>query len=144
MQYVNKGIKLALNGRSPCTGILPENLQQINDRITASFRCKAQRHVNLTNPFRTRCCTQVVTARKRSLGQGNIFIGVCQEFCSQGGCLLPGVSVPGGGGCLVQGVSARGGACSGGWCLLPGGVPGGDPHGWLLLRYASYWNAFLL
>ena len=32
-----------------------------------------------------------ITARKRSLGQGNIFIGVCQEFCSQGGlpqCIL--------------------------------------------------------
>ena len=28
-----------------------------------------------------------ITARKRSLGQGNIFIGMCQEFCSQGGCL---------------------------------------------------------
>ena len=28
-----------------------------------------------------------ITARKRSLGQGNIFIGVCQEFCSQGGSL---------------------------------------------------------
>ena len=28
---------------------------------------------------------QFVTARKRSLGQSNIFIGVCQEFCSQGG-----------------------------------------------------------
>ena len=27
----------------------------------------------------------IFTARKRSLGQGNIFIGVCQEFCSQGG-----------------------------------------------------------
>ena len=27
----------------------------------------------------------LVTACKRSLGQGNIFIGVCQEFCSQGG-----------------------------------------------------------
>ena len=24
----------------------------------------------------------------RSLGQGNIFIGMCQEFCSQWGCLL--------------------------------------------------------
>ena len=24
-----------------------------------------------------------ITTRKRSLGQGNIFIGVCQEFCSQ-------------------------------------------------------------
>ena len=26
-----------------------------------------------------------ITARKRSLGQGNIFSSVCQEFCSQGG-----------------------------------------------------------
>ena len=31
----------------------------------------------------------VITARKRSLGQGNIFIGVCQEFCSQWGGGLP-------------------------------------------------------
>ena len=33
----------------------------------------------------------IVTARKRSLGQGNIFSSVCQEFCSQGGlpqCML--------------------------------------------------------
>ena len=29
--------------------------------------------------------TIVITARKRSLGQGNTFIGVCQEFCSWGG-----------------------------------------------------------
>ena len=27
----------------------------------------------------------IFTARKRSLGQGNIFIGMCQEFCSRGG-----------------------------------------------------------
>ena len=27
----------------------------------------------------------IITARKRSLGQDNIFIGVCQEFCSRGG-----------------------------------------------------------
>ena len=26
----------------------------------------------------------IFTAHKRSLGQGNIFIGMCQEFCSQG------------------------------------------------------------
>ena len=30
----------------------------------------------------------LVTARKRSLGQGNIFRSVCQEFCSQGGVCL--------------------------------------------------------
>ena len=29
-------------------------------------------------------CNCVVTARKRSLGQGNIFTTVCQSFCSQG------------------------------------------------------------
>ena len=29
--------------------------------------------------------TLVVTARKRSLGQGNIFRSVCQEFCPRGG-----------------------------------------------------------
>ena len=30
----------------------------------------------------------IVTARKWSLGQGNIFISVCQEFCPQGGVCL--------------------------------------------------------
>ena len=29
---------------------------------------------------------QIFTARTRSLGQGNIFSSVCQEFCSQGIC----------------------------------------------------------
>ena len=33
------------------------------------------------------CRIFFITARKRSLGQGNIFIGVCQEFCSRGGYL---------------------------------------------------------
>ena len=94
------------------------------------------------------------TARKRSLGQGNIFRSVCQEFCPQGGgCLLLGcVSAPSEG-CMVQGGSAPGGCLLLGGCLVwggsaPGGclvwgVPGGDPPGRLLLwRYASYWNAF--
>ena len=31
------------------------------------------------------CGIIIVTARKRSLGQGNIFSSVCQEFCSPGG-----------------------------------------------------------
>ena len=34
----------------------------------------------------------IFTAPKRSLGQGNIFIGMCQEFCSQGG--VPGQVSP--------------------------------------------------
>ena len=54
----------------------------------------------------------IFTARKRSLGQGNMFPGVCLStggFWS-GGCLVPG------------GVPGPGGAWS--W-----GVPGGDPPG---------------
>ena len=85
----------------------------------------------------------VITARKRSLGQGNIFIGVCQEFCSQGGCLLPGrcllwgLSAPGG--CLLWGgVCSWGVLCCGGCLLLgvstPRGVPGGDTPPWILLQ----------
>ena len=38
-----------------------------------------------------------ITARKRSLGQGNIFSSVCQEFCPRGGlpqCML-GYHLPG-------------------------------------------------
>ena len=91
----------------------------------------------------------LITARKRSLGQGNmftVFTGVC---LSTAGCLVPG-------GCLLRGVPAPGGTCSGGClllggcllpeegCLLQGGVPGGDPRGYCCGRYASYWNAFLL
>ena len=79
----------------------------------------------------------VFTARKRSLGQGNVFTGVC----------LSTGEVPGPEG--VEGVPAPGrGACSGGGVPAPGGlvwgVPGGDPpDGYCCGRYASYWNAFL-
>ena len=53
----------------------------------------------------------IFTARKRSLGPGNIFISVCQEFCSRGG-----------GGACSEGV------CSWGRCLLPqGSAPAGVP-----------------
>ena len=93
----------------------------------------------------------IFTAHKRSLGQGNIFRSVCQEFCSGGGacsggclvlegCLLGGVPAPGRcllwgfaclGGCLVLGGACSGGTFSGG-VPAPGGacsqgVPGGDP-----------------
>ena len=77
----------------------------------------------------------IVTARKRSLGQGNIFTSVCQEFCSQGGCLVlwglcsRGVPGPKGvcsrGGCLVLGGGLLRGSALGGVCSQ--GVPGGDP-----------------
>ena len=105
----------------------------------------------------------LITARKRSLGKGNIFIGACQEFCPQGGAWSWGVCSQGGGcvsapeGCLLPGGVpwSRGDVCSGGCllpgCLLPGGclVRGvgvfsqGVPGGYCCGRYASYWNAFL-
>ena len=86
----------------------------------------------------------IFTGRKQSLGQGNIFIGVCQEFCSRGvpgsrgvcsqggawlreGCLLPrGCLLPGRS--LVRGVPAPGGV------PVPRGVLGGDLPRGLLLR----------
>ena len=56
-----------------------------------------------------------ITARKRSLGQGNIFRSVCQEFCSQRR-----VSAPGG--CLLLGGAWSGGVCSReAVCLFLGG-----------------------
>ena len=45
------------------------------------------RHYNYTTTTLSDCvfCWKLlVTARKRSLGQGNIFRSVCQEFCPQG------------------------------------------------------------
>ena len=62
----------------------------------------------------------IFTARKRSLGQGNIFTPVCHSVHRGGGAWSGGVPCPRG--CLLLGV-----------CLLPGaacsrrGVPGGDP-----------------
>ena len=81
---------------------------------------------------------QIVTARKRSLEQGNIFTPVCHSV-HRGRGLLPG-------GGLVQGGLVRGGSGPGGLCLLQegacsGGVsaPGGVCAWWrpprrLLLR----------
>ena len=46
-------------------------------------------NVTLRNINAFDCYCFLVTARKRSLGQGNIFSRVCQEFCSQGGGGLP-------------------------------------------------------
>ena len=86
-----------------------------------------------------KCITfRIVTARKWSLGQGNMFTGVC---LSTGGCLLRGGAcsrgVPAWGGACSRGVWSHGGGCSGG-CLVE------TPNGYCCGRYASYWNAFLL
>ena len=59
----------------------------------------------------------LITVRKRNLGQGNIFTGVC--LSTEEGCLVQGVGM---GGLVPEGGSGPGG--------LPGpgvGVPGGDP-----------------
>ena len=105
----------------------------------------------------------IFTTCKRSLGQGNIFTSVCQEFCSVGRCYpsmhcrwypsMPCSRSPGGsapGGCLLQGVCS-GGVCSWeGGCLLRGVCSWGGAwwrppwDGYCCGRYASYWNAFLL
>ena len=65
----------------------------------------------------------VITARKRSLGHGNMFTGVCLS-----------TGVPG----QVGGVPGPGGVWSWEGCLILGGsglgVPGGDPPQRLLLR----------
>ena len=95
----------------------------------------------------------VFTARKRSLGQGNIFTPVCHSVhrggmhgCSGGGACV----VAPGGACVVL----FGGVCMvlfGGACmvLFRGGVRGFFSFfGYNEIRsmsgrYASYWNAFL-
>ena len=67
----------------------------------------------------------IITAHKRSLGEGNIFSSVCQEFCTRGGSASvhawippPGADTPLHSACWeIQSTSGR---------------------------YASYWNAILL
>ena len=78
--------------------------------------------------------TDIITARKRSLGQGNIFTPVCHSVHRGGmhGC---------------SGGGMRG--CSEGVCVV---APGGGVYGirWdteirsMSGRYASYWNAFFV
>ena len=94
-------------------------------------------------------CILLITARKRSLGQGNISSSVCQGFCLRGG--VPGLSgclVPGGGAWSRGGVWSRGlsgpGGCLGLGVSSLGGVWVEIPRdGYCCGRYTSYWNAFL-
>ena len=78
-----------------------------------------------------------ITARKRSLGQGNIFRSVCQEFCPQGeACMVAGghAWLLGGHAWLLGGLHGCGGVCMvagrvrgcRGACMVAGG------HAWLL------------
>ena len=74
----------------------------------------------------------IFTARKRSLGQGNIFRSVCQEFCPQGG---------GRGACMVAGGHAwlQGGlhGCRGA-CMVAGGPA------WLLEGLRGCWGCVVV
>ena len=116
----------------------------------ASNLVRVKRHVLcLDNVYGTHCIEgeilwtwiwgqlHIFTARKRSLGQGNIFSSVCQEFCSRGarkylGRYPPFEQVP----------------PSGRYTPLWAGTPPGSSACWEIWatsgRYASYWNAFLL
>ena len=73
----------------------------------------------------------IITARKRSFGQGNIFTSMCQEFCPRGGGVIPACIAGGIPACLaaglqvgllpVGGVPAPGGSAPGGaWWRPPG------------------------
>ena len=92
----------------------------------------------------------IVTARKRSLGQGNIFTPVCHSVHSGGMCgcwgvcaLMPGGVHGCGGACMVAGgvCAWLWGACMVAWegVWLPGGMHGcrgacmvAGGHAWLL------------
>ena len=92
-----------------------------------------------------------ITARKRSLGQGNMFTGVCLSTWgvpapgvpALGECLILGVPGLGRclllGGCLLRWVWSKGDACSQRVCLVETPPPDGHCCG----RYESYWNAVL-
>ena len=84
----------------------------------------------VNGPLDLVCCVQsrIIIARKRGLGQGNMFTGVCLSTRGgawsgglvPGGCLVPGVPGPGGGYLLPRGALSWGGICSRG---VPGGAP---------------------
>ena len=132
-------------GRQPKSAILifwpisPEKKPKKLDQAVARVWCPS--HLRSANSVDSFVLHWFITTRKRSLGQGNMFTGVC---LSTGGCL-----VPGRGGPWSRGVWSWGGTWSGGGCLVWGGlIPGGaswrdPPNGHCCGRYASYWNAFL-
>ena len=53
-------------------------------------------------------CQPIITARNRSLGEGNILKSVCDPFCSQGGGVVKW-------GCGERGRGDRGVVCPGSW-----------------------------
>ena len=90
-----------------------------------------------------------VTARKRSLGQGNVFTRVCHFLHGEGGLHPGGGMHPGGGICIQEGGSASRGVCLQGVCIQAGlDRPPPSIRYYRIQstsgRYAFYWNAFLL
>ena len=82
-----------------------------------------------------------ITVRKRSLGKGNTFSSVCQEFCSQGG--VPGQVHP-----HTQVTHPRAGTPPSGQVLPLGRyTPPRNSACWEIRAtswlYTSYWSAFL-
>ena len=55
-------------------------LKFLSPSLRSTYNTQAS---NLIQATHTKCA--FVPARKRSMGQGNIFSSVCQEFCPQGG-----------------------------------------------------------
>ena len=82
---------------------------------------------------------------KRSLGQGNIVTGVCENLCMGEGVFVKGGLCPGGSlsrDVSVQRVSVQ--AVSAWGISVQGGLCQGDPRTVKSGQYAFYWNAFLL
>ena len=124
-EHSSRALQIVIKKRIATIFWLNKTLNCINT-VSNMFPCNVNRALNTgrTKTFQKhKTLRALFTARKRSLGQGNIFRSLCQEFCPRGW---------GGGDAWSRGV------CSWG--------PGGDlPHdGYCCGRYASYLNAFLL
>ena len=88
----------------------------------------------------------IFTARKRSLGQGNVFTRVCHSILHDDTSSLAAWSqVPSGGSVFGPMFLLRGrGVSVSGPMFLRGGLPPGQRPPLPQLRYAFYWNTFLL
>ena len=87
----------------------------------------------MVTPWHLQKLFYVITARKRSLGQGNIFTPVCHSVHGGGGGGVRGwkACVAGGGMCGQGGRHAwLGGVCGRGHAWPGGAWPGGNMHGW--------------
>ena len=93
------------------TRFQPQKYFQLNSRATALLI-----KTEANNIIQVVC--QIFTTRKRSLGQGDIFTGVCQSFCLRGWFL-----------CLVLCSFRGGGSLSGGLCQGGGSLSGGRLSG---------------